>query len=97
MKPETFNMTQHITIIVSGKVQGVFYRVAAKEKADELGVKGFVRNEQNGSVFIEAEADEDVLYKFVKWCNGGPPRAQVQHVEVISREVTGFAGFAIQR
>lgn len=90
-------MTQHITIIVSGKVQGVFYRVAAKEKADELGVKGFVRNEQNGSVFIEAEADEDVLYKFVKWCNGGPPRAQVQHVEVISREVTGFAGFAIQR
>lgn len=97
MKPETFKMTQHITIIVSGKVQGVFYRVAAKEKADELGVKGFVRNEQNGSVFIEAEADEDVLYKFVKWCNGGPPRAQVQHVEVISREVTGFAGFAIQR
>ena len=97
LKPETFNMTQHITIVVSGKVQGVFYRVAAKEKADELGVKGFVRNEPTGNVYIEAEGLEEVLYKFVKWCNGGPPRAQVQHVEVMPGEVTGFAGFAIQR
>jgi acylphosphatase len=90
-------MTQHITIIVSGKVQGVFYRAAAKEKADELGAKGFVRNEPNGSVYIEAEAEEEVLYKFVKWCNSGPTRAHVQHVEVIPGEVKGYSGFAIQR
>jgi len=90
-------MNQRITIIVSGKVQGVFYRAATKEKADELGVKGFVRNEPSGSVFIEAEAPEDALYKFVKWCNSGPPRAQVQHVEVIPGELSGFLSFTIQR
>ena len=84
-------------IIVSGRVQGVFYRVATKEKADELGVKGFVRNELNGSVYIEAEAEEDILYKFVKWCNSGPPRAQVQHAEVILGEVKGYSSFTIQR
>lgn len=90
-------MTQHMTIIVSGKVQGVFYRAATKEKADELGVKGFVRNEPIGSVYIEAEAAEEVLYKFVKWCNNGPPRAQVQHVEVMPGEVIGFQSFTIRR
>ena len=90
-------MTQHITIIVSGKVQGVFFRAATKEKADELGVKGFVRNEPNGSVFIEAEAEETVLYKFVKWCNSGPPRAQVQHVEVIPGDVAGLENFFVKR
>jgi acylphosphatase len=90
-------MTQHITIIVSGKVQGVFYRAAAKEKADELGVKGFVRNELNGSVHIEAEAEEDGLNKFLKWCNSGPPRAQVQHAEVMPGDVKGYATFSIQR
>jgi len=90
-------MIQHITIIVSGKVQGVFFRVATKEKADELGVKGFVRNEANGSVLIEAEAEEDALYKFVKWCNSGPPRAVVQQVEVTPAEATGFQNFVIMR
>ena len=90
-------MTQHITIIVSGKVQGVFYRVAAKEKADELGVMGFVRNEPTGNVYIEAEGLEEVLYKFVKWCASGPPRAQVHHVEVVPGEVSIFVNFEIKR
>ena len=92
-----YSMSQHITIIISGKVQGVFYRAATKEKADELGVKGFVRNEPSGNVYIEAEAPEEILYKFVKWCNSGPARAQVQHVEVIPGDLKDFANFAIQR
>lgn len=75
----------------------MFYRAATKEKADELGVNGFVRNEPNESVYIEAEAREEVLYKFVKWCNSGPPRAEVVHVEVMPGEVKGYSGFAIQR
>ena len=89
-------MNQHITIVILGKVQGVFYRAAAKEKADELGVKGFVRNEPNSSVYIEAEAQEEVLYKFVKWCNSGPPKAQVEHVEVMPGGVKGFTNFDIK-
>jgi acylphosphatase len=88
-------MTQHITIIVSGKVQGVFYRAATKGKADELGVKGFVRNESYGNVYIEAEAAQEVLNEFVKWCATGPPRAQVQHVEVVTGERKDFINFSI--
>ena len=90
-------MTQHINIIVSGKVQGVFYRAAAKEKANELGVKGFVRNEPTGNVYIEAEAPQEVLNEFVKWCASGPPRAQVHHVEVVPGEVSIFVSFEIKR
>jgi acylphosphatase len=88
---------KHFKIIVSGKVHGVFYRASAKEKADELGIKGFVRNERNGNVYIEAEAEEDMLYKFIKWCNMGPVRARVNRIEAIPGEVVGFSSFEIQR
>jgi acylphosphatase len=88
---------KHFTIIVSGRVQGVFYRAFAKEKADELGIKGFVRNQPNGDVYIEAEAEEDDLYKFIKWCNLGPTRAEVDHIEAIPGELVGFARFDIRR
>lgn len=88
---------KHCKIIVSGKVQGVFYRASAKEKADELEVKGFVRNEPNGDVYIEAEAEEDSLYKFIKWCNLGPMHAKVNHMEAIPGEVVGFLSFDIKR
>lgn len=88
---------KHFKIIVSGKVQGVFYRACAKEKADEWNIKGFVRNESNGDVYIEAEAEEDVLYKFIKWCNIGPARAKVDRIEAIPGELLGFTSFDIKR
>lgn len=88
---------KHFKIIVSGKVHGVFYRASAKEKADELGITCFVRNEPNGDVYIEAEAEEDILYKFIKWCNIGPAHAKVDHIEAIPGEVIGFTTFDIKR
>lgn len=88
---------KHFKIIVSGKVQGVFYRACAKEKADEWNIKGFVRNEPDGDVYIEAEAEEDVLYKFIKWCNMGPARAKVDRIEAIPGELFGFTSFDIKR
>jgi acylphosphatase len=88
---------KHFKIIVSGNVQGVFYRASAKEKADELGIKGFVRNEPNGDVYLEAEAEEDMLYKFIKWCNLGPSRANVKRIEALPGEVVGFTSFEIKR
>ena len=78
-------------------MQGVFYRAFAKEKADEWNIKGFVRNEPNGDVYIEAEAEEDVLYKFIKLCNMGPGRAKVDHIEAIPGELFGFTSFDIKR
>jgi acylphosphatase len=88
---------RHFKITVSGKVQGVFYRSSAKEKADEWGIRGFVRNEKNGDVYIEAEAAEEVLYKFIKWCNQGPTRATVEKIDAKPGELRGFTQFEIQR
>jgi acylphosphatase len=90
-------VVKHIKIVVTGKVQGVFYRAFAKGKAEELSVKGFVRNQANGNVYIEAEAEEDVLYKFIKWCNQGPPQADVDKIDAKPGEVVGFTGFEIRR
>jgi len=68
------------TIIVTGKVQGVWFRKYTKEKADKLGIKGFVQNELEGTVFISAEGTEKVLEKFIKWLHIGSPLARVREV-----------------
>ncbi|MGK5095035.1 acylphosphatase [Deltaproteobacteria bacterium TL4] len=73
---------KHLHISVFGIVQGVSFRYYTTLKACELGVKGFVRNEHNGAVYIEAEADEETLEVFVQWCHHGPPLASVKRVEV---------------
>lgn len=88
---------KHYSINVSGKVQGVFFRASTKEVADEMGISGFVRNEKDGSVYIEAEADEDTLKKLVGWCYQGPPRAVVKNVLVKEGTVQGFAKFEVRR
>jgi acylphosphatase len=58
-------MKKRFSIRVNGRVQGVFFRASTKEVADQLGVRGFVRNEPDGKVYIEAEADEEALKRFV--------------------------------
>jgi acylphosphatase len=88
---------KHIAIRVSGKVQGVFFRANTKTQADNFGLKGFVRNEPDGSVYIEAEGDEKSLDKFVQWCNKGPSFANVDACEVDEGELKNFSDFVIQR
>ena len=73
---------KHLNIKIYGLVQGVFFRASAKEQADKLDIKGFVKNMSDGSLYIEAEGDEKNLDKFVVWCNNGPMLAQVEKVEV---------------
>jgi acylphosphatase len=87
----------HINIHVSGKVQGVFYRASTKEKADELGVKGFVRNEPNGDVYIEAEGNEKQLEEFISWCRKGPTHARVTDVKINPSAAKDFKTFEISR
>lgn len=88
---------KHITIIVSGKVQGVFFRASAKEAANKLNINGFAQNQTDGSVYIEAEGDEEKLNQFVEWCKQGPPRAEVINVEVHEGELKSFTAFEIRR
>lgn len=87
----------HLNIQIIGKVQGVYYRASAKQKADELGIKGFVRNQPNGSVYIEAEASPEVLEQFVQWCHQGSERAVVQQVETTSAPLQNFVEFEVRR
>ena len=90
-------MVKHLSIKITGQVQGVFFRASTKEQADALGVKGFVRNEPDGSVYVEAESDEMTLTMFLTWCRKGPPLAQVNHVQVQPGEWQGFKHFVITR
>lgn len=88
---------KHVKLRIRGKVQGVFYRASAKQKADELGVKGFVKNEKDGSVYLEAEGEESTIYKFIKWCNIGPSGADVDAVEIVEGDSLNFKIFEIIR
>ena len=87
---------KHLSIRVSGKVQGVFFRASTKGKAEELNIKGNVRNNADGSVSIEAEGEEENLLQFVEWCKRGPKFAQVERCEVKEGGNRNSKGFFIE-
>ncbi|TWR30500.1 acylphosphatase [Mucilaginibacter pallidiroseus] len=86
---------KHLDITVTGTVQGVFFRKSTKAVADQLGVRGVVRNQVDGSVFIEAEADEATLDMFLDWCNEGPEDALVADVETHEGELKNYRNFEV--
>ncbi|MBX2970996.1 MAG: acylphosphatase [Cyclobacteriaceae bacterium] len=89
---------KRVSILVKGKVQGVFYRASTVTKAQQLGVKGVVRNEPDGSVYIEAEGDEGNLNELIAWCRVGPPRARVDEVAVETHStLASFSDFRVLR
>ena len=79
-------MTRRVKITVTGRVQGVYFRRFTKNKADTLGVKGTVKNREDGRVEIIAQAENDTLAAFVKWCHKGPITARIDHVELIEMQ-----------
>ena len=89
-------MSKHLNIKIHGRVQGVFYRDTAKSVATKLGIKGWVRNEPDGTVYIEIEGQEGELKRFVQWCQQGPSTAAVNKVEVEQGEIEGFTGFEVK-
>jgi acylphosphatase len=90
-------MIKHLDITVRGHVQGVFYRASTKAVADQLGVKGFVINMPDGSVFIEAESDAVSLDMFLDWCKEGPEHANVISVESHEGELKNYRNFEVTR
>jgi acylphosphatase len=90
-------MQKHVSIKVSGRVQGVFFRASTKKKADEVDIKGYVRNEPDGSVYIEAAGEEANLKTFIDWCHQGPPNARVTGCEIKEAAIHNFNNFKIQR
>ncbi|WP_432711910.1 acylphosphatase [Pedobacter sp.] len=86
---------KHIDITITGKVQGVGFREVTKMVADQMGVKGMIRNESDGSVYVEAEGDDVLLEVFLEWCNDGPDRAVVENVAVTPADVKNYRNFEI--
>ncbi len=76
-------------VIFHGRVQGVFFRANCKSKADALGVTGFVRNLQNGTVEAVMEGDLEMINELIQWCSGSQPIARVTSTEVHWESLTG--------
>jgi acylphosphatase len=70
------------TLLVTGRVQGVFYRASAQEEGLRLGLAGEVRNLPDGSVEAIVEGERRVVDEFTAWCRRGPPAARVEGVSV---------------
>ena len=73
---------RRIEVIVSGQVQGVWFRRYSQEKAKELGITGWVRNESDGTVTLVAEGNDKLLIKLTKWLEIGSPDANVDTLKV---------------
>lgn len=86
-----------ISIKVTGKVQGVWYRNYTVDKATELGICGFVMNRADHSVFILATGTEAKLQEMIQWCYEGSPNSKVEEVEVKDQELNIMKDFIIKR
>lgn len=90
-------MPQAVRVLVSGRVQGVAFRHFTRRTAERLGVRGWVRNLDDGRVEVWIEGESRAVEELVQWLHHGPPAAQVAHVDVENVEARGHAGFAVQR
>jgi acylphosphatase len=83
---------------IRGTVQGVFFRESTRVEATRLGLTGWVRNREDGSVEAVAEGEPAALEEFIRWCHRGPQAARVTEVERADSEPTGeFRTFTVER
>lgn len=88
---------KRVHLIVSGRVQGVFYRDFVRREAERLGVRGFVRNLRDGGVEVVAEGNDDKINEFIKFCKKGSFASFVKNVEVKEEKPTNeFEDFEIR-
>ncbi|MGH3086504.1 MAG: acylphosphatase [Rubrobacteraceae bacterium] len=87
---------ERVRVHVSGRVQGVFFRDATREKAEELGLAGWVRNLPEGGVEAVFEGPSDRVKEMVEWCETGSEPAEVENVETNREEPEGnLSGFEV--
>lgn len=86
-----------VRLLVSGRVQGVFYRRLAQIKARELGITGWAHNLIDDRVEILCEGEKEKVEQFIEWCKQGPPLAKVDHVDIVEEAYKGeFSDFSIR-
>ncbi|HZI69378.1 MAG: acylphosphatase [Ginsengibacter sp.] len=86
-----------VQVLISGKVQGVFFRDSARKVANKLGVTGWIKNRPDEKVEAMVSGMEKEVQAFVEWCRSGPERAEVEEVLVSEKEQTHFERFEIVR
>jgi acylphosphatase len=84
-------------VFVSGRVQGVGFRWAARAKGEELGLAGWVRNLPDGRVEAWVEGEEHALEAMLTWLARGPGAARVTNVEAVACQPEGLSGFVTRR
>ena len=82
--------------MVSGRVQGVFFRDSVRRRAEAVGVAGWARNTEDGTVEAVFEGDRQAVAELVEFCRRGPSRAEVATVEVVEEEPEGLSGFEVR-
>jgi acylphosphatase len=83
--------------VVRGKVQGVFFRDSTRRQALKLGLRGWVRNVEDGSVEAVFEGPHEALEHMVEWLHHGPPMARVASVTSQEEPEEGLKGFEVRR
>ncbi|MEJ7705951.1 MAG: acylphosphatase [Nocardioidaceae bacterium] len=80
---------------VHGHVQGVFFRDACQGEAAAAGVNGWVRNCSDGTVEAVFEGEESAVKTLSEWCRQGPPKARVNHIDIVDEEPDGESSFEV--
>jgi len=90
-------MKINVHVIISGKVQGVWFRSSTKQKAEQLSITGWVKNAHDGCVEAIFEGEENKVNELIQWCHHGPPLSKVDKVEIKNQNPTnGFDDFSIK-
>ncbi|MCD6024584.1 MAG: acylphosphatase [Fibrobacteria bacterium] len=87
---------RRVALVVTGRVQGVFFRRETRREAQKLGLSGWVENRPDGSVRAEAEGPSTQVGALIRWCRRGPAHARVEEVRVTEIPATGSEGFLIR-
>ncbi|MBM4147948.1 MAG: acylphosphatase [Lentisphaerae bacterium] len=82
-------MEKRVRVIISGRVQGVCFRMNAYTEARRLGLRGWICNRPNGTVEAVAQGPAEAVDDFVRWCWQGPPMAVVRHVASVEEAAGG--------
>lgn len=85
-----------VQVVVSGRVQGVGFRWSALERAEALGINGWVRNLSDGSVEVWAEGQTEAVAEMIAWLRHGPAWASVHQCRVSEQSSLGLSGFRVR-
>jgi acylphosphatase len=79
-------MSEQVRLLITGRVQGVFFRTSTRKRAKKLGLNGWVRNLTGGQVEVLAEGESEAVKNLIAWCHIGPPSAYVEEVKITSMQ-----------